>query len=371
MDFNVPVTNGKISDNSRIVAVLPTLNYLLSKHCAIILMSHLGRPKGVSEELSLKVVADELSKLIKKPVLMAPDCIGPKVKQIAEKLEPGEILLLENLRFHKAEEHPEEDLSFAQALASLGDFYIDDAFGCAHRSHASIVEVPKLLRGKCAPGFLMEKEIKFLSQITKRPAQPFLTLIGGAKISSKIGVIESLSKKCDKMAIGGGMAFTFFKAQGLEIGDSLFEENFIEKARDLLKKIPLLLPIDVVIAKDFEDSALEIIEISRGIPKGYKGLDIGPKSVSIFKVAMQDAKTILWNGPMGVYEKPPFDKGTKEIAEAFAKSSALTVAGGGETVAALLETPWKDHVSHLSTGGGAALEYLEYGSLPGIDILFQ
>lgn len=369
VDFNVPLNAGAISDNSRILATLPTINYLLSKHCAIILMSHLGRPKGISSEFSLKIIAEELSRLTRKPVKMAPDCIGPDVKKMADELKSGEILLLENLRFHKAEEKPEEDPSFAKQLAALGDFYIDDAFGCAHRAHASIVEVPKLMPGKSAPGLLLQKEIKFLSQIVNNPEKPFLTLIGGSKISSKIGVIEALSKKCDKMAIGGGMAFTFFKAQGIEIGDSLFEETFVEKALDLLQKIPILLPIDIVIAKNLEDPNPSIIEISQGIPKGYKGLDIGPKTVAAFKEVIKEAKTILWNGPMGVYEKPPFDKGTKELAEAFAKSGALTVAGGGETVAAILETPWKDQVSHLSTGGGAALEYLEYGSLPGIDIL--
>lgn len=369
VDFNVPLEKGQITDNSRIVAALPTIQYLLSKGCAVILMSHLGRPKGVVKELSLKPVAEELSRLLHQPVLMAPDCIGPEVEQMASRLNSGAILMLENLRFHEAEEDPTKDPSFANQLAKLGEFYIDDAFGCAHRAHASIVEVPRLLKGKSFAGLLMEKEIQFLGNALKNPERPFLALIGGAKISSKIGVLEALSKKCDQLAIGGGMAFTFLKAQGFAIGDSLFEGSYLEAAKKLIQSVPLLLPIDVVIGKSLDDMEPVIVEVSQGIPAGYKGLDIGPKTVDLFKEAIAEAKTILWNGPMGVFEKEAFAIGTQRIVEAFAKAKATTVAGGGETVAALMQTPWKDQVSHLSTGGGAALEYVELGSLPGIEAL--
>lgn len=368
VDFNVPISHGKV-DSSRIVAALPTIHYLLSKKCAVILMSHLGRPDGPTDALSLKSVAEELSHLLNQPVLMAPDCIGPEVNKIIDGLKPGDVLLLENLRFHKAEENPKLDISFAKQLASLADYYVDDAFGCAHRAHASIVDVPRLFPEKSAAGFLMEKEIEFLGHTLKNPKKPFLALIGGAKISSKIGVLEALSKKCDQMAIGGGMAFTFFKAQGIEIGDSLYEPDFLEKAKDLLQKFPLLLPIDIVIAKDLDDPHPKIIEIANGIPNGYKGLDIGPKTVASFIEVINKAETILWNGPMGVFEKAPFALGTQKIAEAFAKSKAITIAGGGETIAAISETPWKNQVTHLSTGGGATLEFLELGTLPGIDAL--
>lgn len=358
VDFNVPMDKeGNILDNSRIVAAMPTIEYLLSQGCSVILMSHLGRPKGKDPKLSLAPVAKELSRLLRKEVKMDPEGIGE-----------GEVVLLENLRFHEAEEDPSKDPSFAKDLAKLADFYVDDAFGCAHRAHASVVDVPRLFPGKAAPGFLMEKEINFLGKTLQNPERPFLALIGGAKISSKIGVLKALSQKVDMMAIGGGMAYTFLKAQGISVGNSLVEDDYLEEAKAIIeafkkRNVPLLLPVDAVAAKGTE------IQIVKSIPEGYMGLDIGPETVKLFREAISKAKTILWNGPMGVFEKEPFAKGTKEIAEAFAKSGAITIAGGGETVAAIQQTPWKSEVSHLSTGGGASLEYLELGTLPGIEVL--
>lgn len=360
VDFNVPMDKeGNILDNSRIVAALPTIEYLLSNHCQVILMSHLGRPKKQDPSLSLAPVAKELGRLLKKEVKMPPDF-------------NGEVILLENLRFNEAEEDPSKDPSFAAELAKLADFYVDDAFGCAHRAHASVVDVPQLFPGKAAPGFLMEKEINFLGKALSDPKRPFLALIGGAKISSKIGVLKSLSQKVDIMAIGGGMAYTFLKAQGKEVGNSLVENDYLEEAKAILeafrkRNIPILLPVDSVIAKEISDQAET--RVASSIPEGYIGLDIGPETVKLFTEAIGGAKTILWNGPMGYFEKKPFAGGTEKIAEAFAKSGAITIAGGGETVAAIQKTPWKSEVSHLSTGGGASLEYLELGTLPGIEVL--
>lgn len=372
VDFNVPLTKeGKVLDNSRILAALPTIKYLLSKQCRVILMSHLGRPKGgFSKELSLKPAAEELSSLLKKPVLLAPDCIGDKVMEMAGHLKPGEILLLENLRFNEAEEHPEKDPSFAKKLASLGDFYIDDAFGCAHRAHASIVDVAKYFPKKAAAGYLLQKEIAFLGDALKNPKRPFLALIGGAKISSKIGVLTKLISGVDRLCIGGAMAFTFLKAQGIKIGDSLVEDDFLTKASDILKtcKKPLLLPVDIVAAKE---NQVQIFSVTEGIPNGFKGVDIGPKTIDLFSQEIKKAKTILWNGPMGIFENPAFAIGTHKIAEVFAKADATTIAGGGETVAAINELQLGTSVSHLSTGGGASLEYLELGTLPGIDVLIS
>lgn len=363
VDFNVPLSNGKIVDNSRIKAALPTIEYLLSKNCALILMSHLGK---VSEHLSLTPIREELSKLLHKPVKLAPDCVGDKTEEMVKELKPGEILLLENLRFHEAEVDPKLDSSFSKKLANYGDYYIADAFGCAHRAHASIVDVPRILFPKCAPGFLMEKEIAFLGDALKNPKRPFLVLIGGAKISSKFGVLKTLVEKADCLAVGGGMAFTFLKAKGIEIGDSLVEESFLDFAKTIIgRSKSLLLPQDVVITNGSETKT---ISISEGIPKKYQGVDIGPETVKLFLDAIAKAKTILWNGPMGVFEKPEFAKGTQAIGEGFANSSAITIAGGGETAAALANLKDKDKICHISTGGGASLEFLEFGTLPGIDI---
>lgn len=375
VDFNVPLdSEGKILDQSRIESALPTIQYLLDQGCSIVLMSHMGRPKGGKDpKLSLKVCAEALSKLLGRPVIMAPDCMGPAVEKMAQDLKPGEILMLENLRFYPAEENPELDPSFAKKLASLAEFYVDDAFGCAHRPHSSIVPVANYFRGKSAEGLLLEKERKALSQILLIPERPFAALLGGAKISSKIGVIHALLDKVDLLAIGGAMAFTFLKAKGMNVGASLVEDDLLDEARDILnicelKKIPLLLPVDAVIAKEARaDMATRTIEIKEGIPSDEKGLDIGPLTVASFAEALKKARTIFWNGPMGVFELKPFAQGTYAIAKVFAESGATTVAGGGETVAAILQTPYKDRVSHLSTGGGASLELIEFGTLPGIE----
>lgn len=374
VDFNVPFDpSGKILDRSRIESALPTIRYLLEQGCSIVLMSHLGRPKGRDPKLSLQSCAKELSALVGKSVIMAPDCIGPEVEKLVQNLKPGDVLLLENLRFYPAEEKPELDPSFAKKLASYGDFYVDDAFGCAHRPHSSIVPVAKYFQGKSAEGFLLEKERKALSELLLNPARPFLALLGGAKVSSKLGVIHSLLEKVDVLAIGGAMAFTFLKAKGFEVGSSLVEEELIDEAKKILlacekKQRPLLLPLDVVIAKEASVNApLRTIEMKQGIPEGEKGLDIGPLTVSLFQEQINKSKTIFWNGPMGVFELKPFAQGTYAIAKAFAESHATTVAGGGETVSAILQTPYKDQVSHLSTGGGASLELIEFGTLPGIE----
>ena len=375
VDYNVPLSKeGAVLDTTRIEATLPTLRYLLDQGCAVILMSHLGRPKAVSPEFSLQPIAKQLEKLIGLPVGMAQDCVGKEVTQMAQNLKAKEILLLENLRFHEAEEKPEKDPQFAKELASLGEVYVNDAFGALHRAHTSVVDVPKLFAGKAAAGFLLEKELKFLGQALKDPQRPFLALIGGAKISTKIGVLESLAKQVDSLAIGGGMAFTFLKAQGYEVGDSLLEIPFLPAAEKIIavcqkRKIALLLPIDLVIAKNSKATQTALCTVSEGVPQGYQGLDIGPETIRLFENAIHKAKTILWNGPMGVFEEKPFAQGTLAIANSFAKSQAVTIAGGGETVAALQSSPFKEQVSHISTGGGATLEYLEFGTLPGIEAL--
>ncbi len=375
VDFNVPLDEqGKILDQSRIVSALPTIRYLLEQGCSIVLMSHMGRPKGGKDpKLSLKVCAQALSDLLGKQVVIAPDCVGPEVKKLVDALKPGEILMLENLRFYPAEEKPELDPEFAKQLASYGDFYVDDAFGCAHRAHSSIVPVAKFFPGKSAEGFLLEKERKALSQLLNDPKRPLLAILGGAKVSSKLGVIHSLLEKVDVLAIGGAMAFTFLKAKGMQVGSSLVEDSLIKEAEGVIKacenkKIPLLLPLDAVVAAEPAASAVtNTIALNQGIPQGMKGLDIGPQTVDLFIDQIKRAKTIFWNGPMGVFEVKPFDQGTYAIAQAFGESGATTVAGGGETVAALMQTPYKDKVSHLSTGGGASLELIEFGTLPGID----
>lgn len=376
VDFNVPLDfQGEVLDASRIEAALPTLHYLLSQGCALIIMTHLGRPKkGFAKEFSLRTVAKEFERLLGFPVQLAPDCVGPAVAKMVEGLKSGQVLMLENLRFHEAEEKPETDPQFAKDLASLADFYVNDAFGTLHRAHASVVDVPKLFPGKAAAGFLLEKEIKFLGYALQNPKRPFLALIGGAKISTKIGVLKALTKKVDSLAIGGGMAFTFLKAQGFSVGNSLVESEFLKEAEYIMdlcqsSKIPLLLPMDLVIAQSIEDTQTEVRKVSDGVPSGFQGLDIGPESIELFKAEMKKAQTILWNGPMGVFEKKSFAQGTLAIAETFTQCKAITIAGGGETIAALQNINAKNNITHLSTGGGATLEYLELGTLPGIEAL--
>lgn len=377
VDFNVPLDKSqKILDNSRIAAALPSIRYVLENGGALILMSHLGRPKGKpSKEFSLAPVALELSKLIGKPVKMAPDCVGDEVQKLAKELKPGEILLLENLRFNPAEEAPAKDPSFAENLASLGDFYVNDAFGTAHRAHSSTVEITKYFKGKSAAGFLLEKEIKFLGQALSDPKRPFVAIIGGAKISTKIGVLKALLEKVDTLLIGGGMAYTFFKSEGLKIGKSICEDNQLKEAEEILKlaherQVKLLLPEDVVVVKELsENSPAKAIAIDQGIPEDMEGVDIGPQTIKTFQEELLMAKTIIWNGPLGVFEIKQFSKGTFAIAKAISETDALTIAGGGETISAIKEVGVENHITHLSTGGGATLEFIEYGTLPGIDAL--
>jgi len=376
VDFNVPLDSDlNVVDTTRIEATLPSIRYVLNKGGSLILMSHLGRPRNAFVlELSLKPVAGVLSSLLDKPVAMSPDCIGEKAQEMAKNLQPGDVLLLENLRFHRAEEHPEEDLSFAQTLASYGDCYINDAFGTAHRKHSSTYAVPGYFPGKAAAGYLLEKEIQFIGDTLRSPARPFFALIGGAKISTKIGVIHSLLKKVDGLIIAGGMAYTFLKAKNCLIGDSLLEEEFVPLAADLLKEYgeKILLPVDCVVAKECsQDVPNKIVTFSSGIPEGYQGLDIGPASLQLFCDALLKVKTVLWNGPFGVYEIDPFAKGTLVMAHFLAGLSAIKIVGGGDLIAAIRKAGVTEQMTHISTGGGATLEYIEFGTLPGIQALSE
>lgn len=379
VDFNVPLDkHGKITDDSRIVSSLPSINYVLDHGGTLILMSHLGRPKQKSPELSLKPCADRLSELLNRPVVMAPDCIGSETTKLVQESKPGQVILLENLRFHLAEEHPEKDPSFAKQLASLGDLYVNDAFGTAHRAHSSTATITQYFPGKSAAGFLLQKEIEFLGNILRNPQRPFVAIIGGAKISSKIGVLKSLVQKVDSLLIGGGMAFTFLKALGKDIGDSIHEPEFTQKCLEIIEScrsqnVRLILPEDLVIAnKISSDASFSIINLQeKGIPFGFQGVDIGPKTVQKFANEIRNAKTVFWNGPVGVFEVPEFAKGTYELAKVLANAhgKTTTIVGGGDSIAALNKLGLADEMSHLSTGGGASLEFLELGTLPGIEAL--
>ena len=374
VDFNVPVENGKITDNRRIAQALPTIKNVLDRGGKLILMSHLGRPKGGPEaKFSLKPAADELSRLLGRTVLFATDCIGPEVEKMANALESGQALLLENLRFHKGEE--KNDANFARQLANLGEVYINDAFGTAHREHASTFGAAQALAGKArAIGFLTQKELKFLGEAISRPARPFVAILGGAKVSDKINVIEQLLPKCDTLLIGGAMAYTFFLAQGKEVGKSLVERDKVELAKGLLAKAggKIKLPVDNVISNQMTDDAKTQI-VEGNIPADMEGFDIGPKTIKLYEAEVAKAKTIIWNGPMGVFEKKPFAAGTKAIAEAVAaataKNGAITIIGGGDSAAAIEQMGLSDKVSHVSTGGGASLEFLENGHFSTLDIL--
>jgi phosphoglycerate kinase len=377
VDFNVPLDEqNSISDDTRILASIPTINYILSHGGSVILMSHLGRPKGERRSsLSLAGCAKHLSFLLGKEVIMAPDVIGSEVKGLVNRLQPGEVLLLENLRFYPAEENPDEDPNFVSELASFADFFVNDAFGASHRKHSSTVKITSFFPNSSAAGFLLEKELSFLGEKLLNPAKPFYSLIGGAKVSSKLGVIHSLIQKVDGLAIFGGMAFTFLKALGISIGDSLIEENYIDTAREILDtcykaKVKCILPNDFLCTKTFSnDSPIQYVEASSGIPTGSMALDIGPDSIQGVKELIHDAQTIFWNGPAGVFEFSNFAKGTQSIAQFLANSSATTIVGGGDSIAALNVSGLSSQINHISTGGGASLEFIEFGDLPAIEAL--
>jgi phosphoglycerate kinase len=379
VDFNVPQNkDGTIADDTRIRESLPTIQYVLKQGGIPIVMSHLGRPKGKKDpQYTLAPCAKSLSTLLGIPVLFAPDCIGKQTQKMAEELKPGEVLLLENLRFYPAEEDPKSDPAFAKQLSQLADFYIDDAFGAAHRAHSSIVPITTYFPKKAAAGLLMQKEISALKPLLTHPKRPFYALIGGAKISTKIGCLKSLLKKVNALFIGGGMAYTLFKAQGLSIGDSIHEDDQLDNAQDLLsacmeEEIPLFLPSDLVIADSFTDKAKhKVISTEKGIPAGWQGMDIGPETIALWQTALSMGSTIFWNGPVGVFEFPTFAKGTEAIAKTLASLKATTIVGGGDSVAAINQLHLKDKFSHISTGGGACLELLEFGHLPGIDALLK
>ncbi len=373
VDFNVPMdSKGNITDDKRILESLPTIRKILNTRGIPIIMSHLGRPKGrPSKEFSLKPLAGHLSTLLSKDVQFAPDCVGKETKEVVDALKPGSVLLLENLRFHPEEE--KNNPEFAKQLASYGDVYVNDAFGTAHRAHASTEGVTKFLRPAVA-GYLMKKEIEYLAKAVTNPQRPYVAILGGAKISGKIDVIQNLLPKVDVLVIGGGMAFTFFRAQELEIGDSLVEQDKVQLAKQILDEIKassrrVILPIDCVVADKFDNNAMRRTVPVNKIKPGWRGLDIGPQTIQLISLELKNAKTIVWNGPMGAFEMSNFANGTMEVAKLLAeatKNGATTIVGGGDSAAAITQMGFEASISHVSTGGGASLEYLEGKQLPGL-----
>ena len=372
VDFNVPLDeNLKVTDDRRIRSALPTINYAIDEGAKVILASHLGRPKGkASPRASLAPVAKRLQRLLDKDVIFADDCVGPQVENFVSKMKSGDVLLLENLRFHPEEEKNDEE--FSKALARLADAYVNDAFGAAHRVHASIVGITRFI--PAAAGFLLKREIEYLKGAVLNPVRPFVAILGGAKVSGKIGVLENLVDKVDKVIVGGGMAFTFIKAMGYEIGNSLVETDMLDFANSLREKlirnnVKFYLPVDCVIAQSMEPGVETKIVTTQEIPKGWLALDIGPASVRLFSEAIQDAKTVIWNGPMGVFELDAFSRGSYAIAHSVADAYALTIVGGGDTDLAVHKAGVSDSISFISTGGGASLQLLEGKELPGISAL--
>lgn len=373
-DFNVPMDEERnITDNTRIVAALPTIKYLLEQNCKIILASHLGRPKGeVKPEYSLAPVAKELSKLLNKEIIMAKDVIGPDAMEKAKNLKEGEILLLENVRFHR--EETDNDPEFSKKLASMAEVFVNDAFGTAHRAHSSTTGIASYL--PAVSGFLIEKELKFLGDALNNPERPFVAILGGAKVSDKIGVIDSLLEKVDTLIIGGGMAYTFFKAQGYEVGNSLCELDKLDLARELMEKaktkgVKLMLPVDTKVGKEFKvDTESKTVKYTE-IPADWEGFDIGDETIKLFSDEIRKAKTVVWNGPLGLFEFPQFAIGTNAIAKVLSEIDATTIIGGGDSAAAVEKAGLADKMTHISTGGGASLEFLEGKKLPGIEALLD
>ncbi|MFR5765221.1 MAG: phosphoglycerate kinase [Clostridia bacterium] len=372
-DFNVPLDKetGKITNDLRIVAALPTIKYLLENNAKVILCSHLGKPKGeIKPELSLKPVANRLSEYLGFEVKFSKDIVGENAKELSKELKPGKAILLENVRFDPREE--KNDKEFSKELASLAEIYVNDAFGTAHRAHSSTVGVAEFLPAVC--GFLIEKEVGMLGDNLNNPERPFVAILGGAKVSDKIKVIENLLEKVDSIIIGGGMTYTFLKAMGYEIGNSICELDRIDIAKETIEKaekkgVKLLFPIDTVCGKEFSNEAETIVVDSKEIPKGWQGLDIGPKAIEEFTQVLKNAKTVIWNGPLGVFEFEKFAKGTNAIAKVLSEINAITIVGGGDSVAAVEKGGFSDKITHISTGGGATLEYLEGKELPGIECL--
>ncbi len=378
VDFNVPLTPDlKVADDTRIRAALPSIKKVIDAGGMAILMSHLGRPKGqVKEEMRLRPAAVRLGELLGREVKMAPDCVGPEVEAMVAAMKPGDVLMLENLRFHKAE--TDNDPEFAKQLAKLGDVYVNDAFGSAHRAHASTEGVTKYF-AKCAAGYLMQKELVYLSKVLEAPAKPFVAIMGGAKISDKIELIENFMGRVDSLLVGGGMAYTFLKARGVPVGSSLVESDKVELAAQLLAKamekgVELLLPLDHVAAESPEAEGKVRTVDGEAVPEGLMGLDIGPKTIELFRKKILGARTIVWNGPLGMFEKSAFAKGTMEVAKALAEATAkgaITIVGGGDSAAAVAKAGLADKVSHVSTGGGASLEFLSGLKLPGVEALTE
>jgi phosphoglycerate kinase len=370
VDFNVPMEGGKVTDDKRIRASLPTIKYILEQGASLVLMSHLGRPKGGPDpEFSLKAAAEVLAGALGIPVQMAPDCVGPEVEKMAKALKPGQVLMLENTRFHPEEE--KNDMDLAKKMAALGEVYVNDAFGSAHRAHSSTEGVAHFL--PAVSGFLMEQELEYLGRATANPEHPYIAILGGAKISDKILVVENLLARCDKLIIGGGMANTFLVAKGLNMQDSLVEADSVETAKGILAKHAdkIILPVDAVIADKFEaEAASQVVDVDK-IPAGWRMLDVGPKTLALYKQALAGAKLIVWNGPVGVFEMPKFAEGTFALARMLAESGATTVIGGGDSASAVKKAGVAKQMTHVSTGGGASLEFLEGKELPGVAALLK